>query len=127
MKEPYQKPGRSRRKGISPVELMELVPNDEAVKRWLIGERWPDDNGCPHGQSTTITRRANRKPQPFNSRGCHRYFSVKTASVMHDFKLGLRVWVITLYRLTSSLKGVSSMQQARDLNVTQSKAKWVKS
>ncbi len=46
----------------------------------------------------------------------------KTDSLMHNFPLGFQTWVIAIYLLTTSLKGVSSMKLHRDLGITQKSA-----
>ena len=41
---------------------------------------------------------------------------------MQGSKLGLRVWAIALYLITTNLKGISSMKLHRDLDITQKSA-----
>ena len=59
---------------------------------------------------------------PYWCRDCHRYFSVKTNSVMHRSPLGCRVWAAAGYLMLTSLKGVASTKLARDLGITQKSA-----
>ncbi|MXW42903.1 MAG: IS1595 family transposase [Acidimicrobiia bacterium] len=47
---------------------------------------------------------------------------MKTRTLMHASKLGYRVWALTIYLMSTSLKGVSSMKLHRDLGVTQKTA-----
>ena len=47
---------------------------------------------------------------------------MKTRSVMHKSKLGMRTWGHAIYMMNTSLKGVSSMKLPRDLGVTQKSA-----
>ena len=53
---------------------------------------------------------------------CRKHFSVRTESVMTRSKLGYQDWVIAIFLLTTSLKGVSSMKLHRDLGITQKSA-----
>ena len=53
---------------------------------------------------------------------CRKHFSVRTESVMARSKLGYQDWVIAIFLLTTSLKGVSSMKLHRDLGITQKSA-----
>ena len=54
---------------------------------------------------------------------CKKRFSLKSKSVMHSSKLRYQKWANAIYLVTTSLKGVSSMKQHRDLEITQ-KAAW---
>ena len=59
---------------------------------------------------------------PYHCGECREYFSVKTNTVMHSSKVPLQKWVIAMYLLSTSLKGVSSMKLHRDLGLTQKTA-----
>ena len=39
--------GKSFREGIGIIELMELFPDEETVRKWFEGIRWPDGRVCP--------------------------------------------------------------------------------
>ena len=47
---------------------------------------------------------------------------MKTGTLMHDSKLGLRIWALALYLMNTGIKGVSSMKLHRDLGITQKTA-----
>ncbi len=116
-------PGRSERRGISLPELFRQFPDDAAAERWLVEQRWPNGIACHHCGSTNVQTGAKHKTMPFRCRDCRKRFSVRTGTVMHASNLGLQVWVIAMYLMSTSLKGISSMKLHRDLNVTQ-KAAW---
>ena len=61
---------------------------------------------------------------PYHCGECREYFSVKTGTVMQSSKVPLQKWVIAMYLLSTSLKGVSSMKLHRDLGMTQ-KTAWL--
>ena len=62
------------------------------------------------------------RSQRYRCRGCHKRFSARTGTVLADSNVGFRNWIIAIYLMTTSLKGVSSMKLHRDLGVTQSTA-----
>lgn len=64
----------------------------------------------------------NETPMPYHCGECREYFSVKTGTVMQSSKVPLQKWVIAMYLLSTSLKGVSSMKLHRDLGLTQKTA-----
>ena len=122
MKATGKAPGKYYRKGLSLVELTRMFPDDETAEQWFIETRWPNGVYCPKCGSDNIQERPTRKPQPYRCRDCRKDFSVKTGSLMHNSPLGFQTWVIAIYLLTTSLKGVSSMKLHRDLGITQKSA-----
>ena len=115
-------PGKYYRQGLSLVQLTRMFPDDETAEQWFIETRWPNGVFCPKCGSDNIQERPTRKPQPYRCRDCRKDFSVKTGSLMHNSPLGFQTWVIAIYLLTTSLKGVSSMKLHRDLGITQKSA-----
>ena len=119
---PQSGPGKNHRTGISLTEIFRMFPNDEAAERWFVEARWPDGPWCPHCGSANVQSGARHKSQPYRCRGCRKRFSVKTGTAMHDSKLGLQVWAIATYLMTTGLKGTASMKLHRDLGITQKTA-----
>ena len=116
-------PGKAFRRGISLVEVVLQFSTEEAAEKWFTETRWPDGVVCPFCKSSDkVKARKNRKPQPYNCRGCAKDFSIKTNTLMHGSKLPLRIWAIAYFLFSTHLKGVSSMKLHRDLSVTQKTA-----
>lgn len=116
-------PGRSHREGITVVELFRMFPNDAAAEHWFEEQRWPDGPFCPECGSTNYARVASRKPMPYRCRCCRKHFSVRKGTVMQGSPLGLQLWLIAIYMMTTGIKGTSSMKLHRELGVTQ-KTSW---
>ena len=53
---------------------------------------------------------------------CRSYFSWRKGSVMESSKLGAQTWLLAVYLLSQSPKGVSSVSLARHLGITQKSA-----
>ena len=115
-------PGKSFREGLTLIEIFRMFPNDDAAAKWFAEARWPDGAWCPHCGSTNVQSGAKHASQPYRCRDCRKRFSVKTGTAMHDSKLGLQVWAIATYLMTTGLKGTASMKLHRDLGVTQKTA-----
>ena len=115
-------PGKSSREGVTLVEIIKLFPDDDSAERWFAEARWPDGVWCPHCGLLNVQTGAKHKSQPYRCRDCRKRFSVKTNTAMHDSKLGIQVWAIATYLMTTSLKGTASMKLHRDLGVTQKTA-----
>ena len=115
-------PGKCSRKGITLIEFFEMFPNDKAAEAWFIKQRWPDGMACPKCGDCDVQKKTKHPRMPFRCRGCKKFFSVKTGSVMERSKIGYQKWLLAIYTLMTNLKGVSSMKLYRDLGVTQKTA-----
>lgn len=118
----HKAPGKHYRNGITMAELFNRFPDDKAAEEWFINTRWPDGVRCPHCGSDNVKEGASHPTMPFRCNSCKKQFSTKTGTVMHGSKIGYQNWVITLYLITTNLKGVSSMKLHRDLGVSQKTA-----
>ena len=115
-------PGKHYREGMSLVEVNRQFPDDAAAERWFTKVRWPDGAHCPHCGSVNVQDGTKHKTMPYRCRDCRKWFSVKTGTVMQSSKLGLQVWAVASYLLTTGLKGQASMKLHRDLGITQKSA-----
>ena len=118
----HKAPGKHYREGMSLVEVMRKFPDDAAAERWFTEIRWPDGPHCPHCGSVNVQDGTKHKTMPYRCRDCRKWFSVKTGTVMQSSKLGLQVWAVATYLLTTGLKGQASMKLHRDLGITQKSA-----
>jgi len=107
------------------MDLFRMFPDEAAARKWLEDIRWPEgQRNCPHCGSLKTAVVKNEIPMPYHCGDCREYFSVKTGTVMQSSKVPLQKWVIAMYLLSTSLKGVSSMKLHRDLGMTQ-KTAWL--
>ena len=61
-------------------------------------------------------------PYRWLNRACLKHFSVRTNSAVECSPIPLRKWLLAMYLMTSARKGVSSVQFAKELEVTQKTA-----
>ena len=116
-------PGRSYRSGLTVIELFDMFPDEESARIWFEETRWPDGRViCPRCEETEGSAVKSGNPMPWHCHSCKKYFSVKLGTVMESSRLPLRKWVVGLYLMTTSLKGVSSMKLHRDMGITQKSA-----
>ncbi|MXW19196.1 MAG: IS1595 family transposase [Gammaproteobacteria bacterium] len=115
-------PGRSDRLGLSIVELLDRYPDDASAEAWFIAQRWPNGRFCSDCGSTNTVECKDRKPMPYRCRDCRKHFSVRKGTVMQCSKLGLRVWLIAIYLMSTGIKGTASMKVYRDLRIRQPSA-----
>jgi len=99
--------------------------SDEGIcRRYLEKVIWPAGRVCPHCgclQSWQIKGESSR-PGLYECGGCARQFTVTTKTPMHSTKLPLQIWLMAMYLIISSSKGISSVVLARWLGVNQKTA-----
>ena len=116
-------PGKSHRKGITVVDLLQMFPDDSAAEAWFEAQRWPNgERFCPDCGSVNYAIISSKKPMPYRCRDCREYFSVRKGTVMQSGKLGFQKWIVALYMMTTGIKGTSSMKLHRDLGIRQATA-----
>ena len=115
--------GKSHRKGITVVELMEMFPTEEKATEWFESVIWPDGKRhCGKCGSTATREVPNAKPMPYWCKDCRGYFSVRTGTPIARSNVPLRKWAIAIYLALTSLKSISSMKLSRDIGVKQETA-----
>lgn len=104
---------------MSSMEFFEMFPTEEAAVEWFEKVRWPEGHHCPHCHSKDTYEVASNKPQPYRCRakGCRKYFSATVGTVLASKKLPVRKWLYAMYLMSSSKKGLSSLQLARELRI----------
>ena len=117
-------PGKSHRKGLTLKRFIKEFPDDATAERWFVEQRWPQGVRCPYCESPNVQTGCNHKTMPFRCRekACCKKFSTKTGSVMEGSKIGFQDWILAMFLVSTSLKGVSSMKLHRDLGITQKSA-----
>ncbi len=104
---------------------MPRFPNNEKAEECFIKQRWPDGVCCPYCGSLNVQTGCKHNTMRFRCRekACGRKrFSVRTGTVMECSKIGYQDWIIAMFLVMTSLKGVSSMKLHRDLDINQRSA-----
>lgn len=115
-------PGRYDRKGITVIELSEMIPDELAACKWFENVIWPDGEISCIRCGSDNTYACSHKTMPYRCRSCKRYFSCRTNTALESSPLSLKKWVWAIYLEVTSLKGVSSMKLHRDIGVRQGTA-----
>lgn len=105
---------------ISTFELFALFPDEATAREYLEGRLWPNGPVCPQcGNSALLTR-----PNGFyRCNPCGKYtFSVREGTIFGRSKIPLHKWIYAMYLLVTARKGISSMQLAKEIGVTQKSA-----
>ncbi len=116
-------PGKSFRRGLSAVEIMEMFPTEDAARKWFESIVWKEGRVCPHcGSAHTSESPCETASVPYYCHGCQKQFSARKGTVMEGSPLPFRKWVLAICLHMTSRKGVSSMKLHRDIGVTQKTA-----
>ena len=102
-------PGKYYRRGLTLVQLMDMLPSEPAAEQWFINARWPGGIRCPRCGSDNVQEKSahphHAPPLPTMQQVLLRE---DTNTVMQRSKLGYRVWAISIYLLVTNQKGVSA-------------------
>ena len=105
---------------LSLIKFFKMYPDEKAAVKFFEDLRWGEKITCPYCGSTEISD--CKHPMPHRCRHCRKHFSVRVGTVFQDSKLPLQKWLLAIYILTNSKKGISSVQLADYLDVTQKTA-----
>jgi len=107
---------------LSLFKFFAKFPDEEAARLHFEGQRWGKAVTCGHCSSTEVTECKNHKPMPYRCKTCRKHFSVRTGTVLAESRLPLQKWLMAMYMMTTARKGISSVQMAKELGVTQKTA-----
>lgn len=102
------------------IDFMNFFKDEETCLKHFEKARFAKGEYCPHCGHTSIYRFQNGKR--FRCAKCREDFTIKTKTIFGESKLPLRKWFVAIYLLTTSTKGISSIQLAKHVGVTQKTA-----
>lgn len=105
-------------------KLHKMFPNENACRSFLEEVIWSAGRFCPHCGCERSYRinGASTRSGLYECASCKRQFTVTTNTPMHSTKLPLFKWLLAIYYLINSSKGISSVFLARLIGVHQSSA-----
>jgi len=108
---------------ISTFELFAMFPDQETARTYLEGRLWPNGPRCPVcGLGERVTERAGGF---YRCNQCKEDFTVRTGTIFERSHVPLHKWVYAMYLLVTARKGISSMQLAKEIGITQKSAWFV--
>ena len=111
------------RSTISTYELFQMFPDEETARVYLEKRRWKSGVSCPNcGGHEKITARGGKRTGYYRCRECNKEFTVRTGSIFERSHVPLNKWLYAMYIVVTARKGVSSMQLAKEIGVTQKTA-----
>jgi len=111
------------------ISLSAIFVNEEKARKFLEDKRWPNGPVCPRCGSIKFyilnpktDSRKSVRPGVYKCAACRAQFTVRIGTIFEESKIPLRKWLIAIHLMTSSKKGISSHQIARELDITQKSA-----
>jgi transposase-like protein len=105
---------------ISTFELFEMFPDADSARAYFEARRWPDGAICP--ACNEAERIGTRKGGFYRCNACLTDFTVRTGTIFERSKIPLHKWIYAMYLLVTARKGISSLQLAKQIGVTQKSA-----
>lgn len=96
--------------------LIEQFGSEDRCRAYLEALRWPDEVRCPRCDSDKISQIVKRNQ--FDCNVCRYQFSVTAGTVFNDSHLPLWKWLLCVYLLCESRKGMSANQIKRTLGIS---------
>src|ERR1700677_3845876 len=111
---------------ISTFQLFALFPTEDSARIYLEKRLWPNGPVCPDCKSgervSALGVCATRKPGFYRCGKCEFDFTIRTNTIFERSKVPLNKWLYAMYLLVTARKGISSMQLAKEIGVTQKTA-----
>jgi transposase-like protein len=111
---------------ISTFQLFQQFPDAETARIYLEGRLWPIGSICPECKSgERITTMGGKYHGYYRCNACDLTYTVRTNTIFERSHIPLHKWVYAMYLLVTARKGISSMQLAKEIGVTQKSAWFV--
>ncbi len=104
------------------VEFQREFSTEEKCREYLEQQRWNGTPACPFCGSINVCRFKNGKTFKCREKECRKKFTVTVGTVYESSKIPLSKWYLATYILAVHSKGISSLQLANWLGVTQKTA-----
>ncbi|MDG5490538.1 IS1595 family transposase [Psychroserpens sp. SPM9] len=101
-------------------QLLDYFKEESTCRDYYQQIRWNGEEACPHCGSLKVytTKRGFR----CGDKECRKDFTVTTGTIFHNSNIPLRIWFAAIFLATTHKKGISSVQLALDLGITQKTA-----
>lgn len=108
---------------ISTFQLFQMFPDAESARVYLESRLWPDGSICPACKAGE--RVTTRKGGFYRCNACQIDFTIRTGTIFERSHVPLHKWLYAMYLLVTARKGISSMQLAKEIGITQKSAWFV--
>lgn len=105
-------------------ELRKQFPDEASCRLFFETIIWVSGRICPHcgSEKSWAIKGESARVGLYECSGCGLQFTVTTKTPMHSTKLTLWIWLLAMYLISSSSKGISSVVLGRLIGTTQKTA-----
>jgi transposase-like protein len=100
--------------------FMATFPDEAACRKYFEQIRFAKGDYCPHCKHDKIMRFADGKR--YRCAKCRKDFTIKTGTLFGESKISMDKWFTAIYLLTTRKKGISSIELAEQVGVSQKTA-----
>lgn len=100
--------------------LIQYFSNEEIAREFLEAHRWQGCPECPHCGSNRWWKIKNSDRYKCGS--CKKKYSVTVGTFMENSNIPLSTWFMAIYVIAAHKSGISSVQLAKDVGITQKSA-----
>jgi transposase-like protein len=111
------------RSTISTFQLFQKFPDEQSAIAYLEKQLWPNGPVCP--KCKAAARITKRKDGFYTCNACVFKFTIRTKTIFERSHVPLHKWLYAMYLLVTSRKGISSLQLAKEIGITQKSAWFV--
>jgi transposase-like protein len=104
----------------SAMQFFARIPDEKAAREYLESARWPQGVRCIHCGGDDVWK--IRDGALYTCKSCRKQSTIRTGTVMEGSHIKLQCWIYAMYLMTVSRKGISSIQLAKELGITQKSA-----
>lgn len=115
----------SQIESLTLLQIMQRFPDADAAREHLERLRWPEGPACPRCGGAEVYRLTAKADSKSGCRKgllkckyCRRQFTVTVGTIFEDSHIPLNKWLIAIYMLCSSKKGISAHQIHRMLKLS---------
>lgn len=102
------------------IQFTAAFPDEETCRAYFERVRFAKGDFCPHCKHLKIFRFSDGKR--YRCEKCRKDFTIKTGTLFGESKIPLQKWFISIYLLTTRKKGISSIELAEQVGVSQKTA-----
>jgi transposase-like protein len=106
-----------------------MFNSEDQAREFLEKKRWPDGPVCPHCTCREVYKLTAKlgstrpvRKGVYKCSSCRKQFTVRIGTILEESKIPICKWLMAIHLMTSSKKGVSSHQIARECGITQKSA-----
>lgn len=104
-------------------EVIKNYSDDKTCRALLEMKRWNGTPVCPHCGADKFYKLNDGKTYKCGNKECYKKYTVTVGTIFENTNIPLSTWFAACYIVTAHKKGISSVQLAKDLGVTQ-KSSW---